>query len=75
MGWVLWRECEREGELQRADVSFASILVCVLLDDGSEVLSLNLKALILAPTRELAQQIHKVVLALGDYLKVAKSVL
>jgi len=27
-------------------------------------------ALILAPTRELAQQIHKVVLALGDYLKV-----
>merc|ERR1711879_404183 len=28
------------------------------------------QALILAPTRELAQQIHKVVLALGDYLKV-----
>jgi len=26
--------------------------------------------LILAPTRELAQQIHKVVLALGDYLKI-----
>jgi len=30
----------------------------------------NCQALILAPTRELAQQIHKVVLALGDYLKV-----
>jgi translation initiation factor 4A len=28
------------------------------------------QSLILAPTRELAQQIHKVVLALGDYLKV-----
>jgi len=28
------------------------------------------QALILAPTRELAQQIHKVVLALGDYLNV-----
>jgi translation initiation factor 4A len=28
------------------------------------------QALILAPTRELAQQIHKVVLALGDYMKV-----
>jgi len=28
------------------------------------------QALILAPTRELAQQIHKVVLALGDYLKI-----
>jgi len=28
------------------------------------------QALILAPTRELAQQIHKVVLALGDYLQV-----
>eukprot|EP01067_Filipodium_phascolosomae_P001430 Filipodium_phascolosomae@DN1953_c0_g1_i2.p2 len=28
------------------------------------------QALILAPTRELAQQIQKVVLALGDYLKV-----
>jgi len=28
------------------------------------------QALILAPTRELANQIHKVVLALGDYLKV-----
>merc|ERR1712135_203487 len=28
------------------------------------------QALILAPTRELAQQIHKVVLALGDYLHV-----
>jgi len=28
------------------------------------------QGLILAPTRELAQQIHKVVLALGDYLKV-----
>merc|ERR1719265_1988628 len=28
------------------------------------------QALILAPTRELASQIHKVVLALGDYLKV-----
>merc|ERR1711990_748236 len=28
------------------------------------------QALILAPTRELAQQIYKVVLALGDYLKV-----
>jgi len=30
----------------------------------------NCQALILAPTRELAQQIQKVVLALGDYLKV-----
>merc|ERR550514_513106 len=30
----------------------------------------NCQALILAPTRELAQQIHKVVLALGDYMKV-----
>jgi len=30
----------------------------------------NCQALILAPTRELANQIHKVVLALGDYLKV-----
>mmetsp|Transcript_150674 Transcript_150674/g.261016 ORF Transcript_150674/g.261016 Transcript_150674/m.261016 type:complete len:394 (+) Transcript_150674:90-1271(+) len=28
------------------------------------------QSLMLAPTRELAQQIHKVVLALGDYLKV-----
>lgn len=28
------------------------------------------QALILAPTRELAQQIHKVVVALGDYMKV-----
>jgi len=28
------------------------------------------QALILAPTRELAQQIHKVALALGDYMKV-----
>jgi translation initiation factor 4A len=28
------------------------------------------QSLILAPTRELAQQIHKVVLALGDYMKV-----
>merc|ERR1719265_516030 len=28
------------------------------------------QSLILAPTRELANQIHKVVLALGDYLKV-----
>ncbi len=28
------------------------------------------QALILAPTRELAQQIQKVVKALGDYLKV-----
>lgn len=28
------------------------------------------QALILAPTRELAQQIHKVVVALGDFLKV-----
>jgi translation initiation factor 4A len=30
----------------------------------------ELQGLILAPTRELAQQIHKVVLALGEYLKV-----
>jgi len=30
----------------------------------------NCQALILAPTRELAQQIHKVALALGDYMKV-----
>lgn len=30
----------------------------------------NCQALILAPTRELAQQIQKVALALGDYLKV-----
>jgi len=30
----------------------------------------NCQALILAPTRELAQQIYKVVLALGDYLHV-----
>jgi translation initiation factor 4A len=28
------------------------------------------QALMLAPTRELAQQIHKVVLAMGDYMKV-----
>jgi len=30
----------------------------------------ELQALVMAPTRELAQQIHKVVLALGEYLKV-----
>jgi translation initiation factor 4A len=30
----------------------------------------ELQALVLAPTRELAQQIHKVILALGEYLKV-----
>jgi translation initiation factor 4A len=29
------------------------------------------QALILAPTRELAQQIQKVVLALGDYMDIA----
>lgn len=34
-------------------------------------LSNNTQALILAPTRELAQQIQKVVLALGDYLNVS----
>lgn len=28
------------------------------------------QALLLAPTRELAQQIHKVVLALGDYMRI-----
>jgi translation initiation factor 4A len=32
--------------------------------------SRNVQALILAPTRELAQQIKRVILALGDYLKV-----
>jgi len=31
---------------------------------------LECQALVLAPTRELAQQINKVILALGDYLKV-----
>ncbi|CAO1614807.1 unnamed protein product [Jaminaea pallidilutea] len=30
----------------------------------------NVQALILAPTRELAQQIQKVVIALGDYMKI-----
>jgi translation initiation factor 4A len=30
----------------------------------------NVKALILAPTRELAQQIQKVVIALGDYMNI-----
>jgi translation initiation factor 4A len=30
----------------------------------------ELQGLVLAPTRELAQQIHKVILALGEYLKV-----
>jgi translation initiation factor 4A len=30
----------------------------------------EVQALVLAPTRELAQQIHKVILALGEYLKV-----
>ena len=33
-------------------------------------LSFFLSALILAPTRELAQQIQKVVMALGDHMKV-----
>jgi translation initiation factor 4A len=28
------------------------------------------QAMLLAPTRELAQQIHKVVLALGDYMRI-----
>lgn len=32
--------------------------------------SLVLQALVLAPTRELAQQIEKVMRALGDYLQV-----
>lgn len=31
----------------------------------------NVQALILAPTRELAQQIQKVVIALGDYMKIS----
>lgn len=30
----------------------------------------ELQGLVLAPTRELAQQIHKVILALGEYLKI-----
>lgn len=30
----------------------------------------GVQALILAPTRELAQQIHKVVVALGDYMNI-----
>jgi len=29
-----------------------------------------LQALVLAPTRELARQIHTVILAMGDYLEV-----
>jgi len=33
-----------------------------------ELANINCQALVLAPTRELAQQIQKVVLALGDYL-------
>ena len=32
--------------------------------------ALNFQALVLAPTRELARQIHTVILALGDYLQV-----
>ncbi|XP_065887274.1 eukaryotic initiation factor 4A-I-like [Dysidea avara] len=35
-----------------------------------EITSKNCQALVLAPTRELAQQIQKVVIALGDYLEV-----
>jgi len=43
-----------------------SISVLQLMDLKSR----NTQALILAPTRELAQQIQKVVRALGDYLKI-----
>jgi translation initiation factor 4A len=41
-----------------------SILQKLNMEDNST------QALILAPTRELAQQIHKVVAAIGDYMKV-----
>ena len=37
---------------------------------GSKIVSLNPQVLVLSPTRELAVQIQKVVLALGDYMNV-----
>lgn len=43
-----------------------SISVLQLIDEGNK----NTQALILAPTRELAQQIQKVARALGDFMKV-----
>ena len=43
-----------------------SISVLQMLDVGNR----QVQALLLAPTRELAQQIQKVVVALGDYMKI-----
>jgi translation initiation factor 4A len=43
-------------------------IACLIIQIDTDVK--KTQALILAPTRELAQQIQKVVVALGDYLKV-----
>ena len=39
-----------------------------MISTNSQILTFSLQALVLAPTRELAQQIQKVVIALGDYM-------
>jgi len=56
------------GQAQSGTGKTATFVIGVLqrIDYGN----CQCQALILAPTRELAQQIHKVVLALGDYLKI-----
>lgn len=60
--------CDTIGQAQSGTGKTATFVISALqLINYNEVAC---QALILAPTRELAQQIQKVVLALGDYLKV-----
>jgi translation initiation factor 4A len=56
------------GQAQSGTGKTATFVVGALQSINYDLLSCQ--ALILAPTRELAQQIQKVALALGDYLKV-----
>jgi len=46
------------------------VLFSIALLQTLDFTSKDLQGLVLAPTRELAQQIHKVILALGEYLDV-----
>ncbi|CEM14666.1 unnamed protein product [Vitrella brassicaformis CCMP3155] len=56
------------GQAQSGTGKTATFAIAILQKIDYEIR--ECQALVLAPTRELAQQIQKVVLALGDYLKV-----
>eukprot|EP01067_Filipodium_phascolosomae_P001425 Filipodium_phascolosomae@DN1951_c0_g1_i2.p1 len=56
------------GQAQSGTGKTATFAIAIL--QQIDYTKVECQALILAPTRELAQQIQKVVLALGDYLKV-----